>query len=78
MTFWGLAFVCKITLCRPPLGDPLKFSVIVANRWRHLQYSQESSFLMSLAFVYFLLDNTKIVSIELRFLLNSTYKFSVE
>ena len=34
MTFCSLVFVCK--MCRPPLGDPLKFSVIVAHRWRHL------------------------------------------
>ena len=48
MTFWSLSFVCK--MCRPPLGDPLKFSVIVVHSWRHLQYYQESLFLMSLAF----------------------------
>ena len=34
--------VCK--MCRPPLGDPLKFTVMVAHRWRHLQYFQEFVF----------------------------------
>ena len=72
MTFCSLAFMCK--MCRPPLWDPLKFSVIVVNRWCHLQFPQENSFLMSLAFVYcFRLDSTKIYSIELRWLLNSTF-----
>ena len=45
-----LAFVCK--MCRPPLGEPLQFSVSVSHRWCHLQYSQDSSFSMSVAFVY--------------------------
>ena len=49
MTFWSLPFVCKMTLCRPPLGDPLKLSVIVAYRWRHLQYSQDSPEIISIA-----------------------------
>ena len=72
MAFWSLAFMCK--MCRPPLWDPLKLSVIFANRWRHSQFPQDNSFLMSLAFVYcFRLDSTKIYSIELRWLLNSTF-----
>ena len=34
---------------RLPLEQPLQFCVIVAHRWRHLYYSLESFFLMSLA-----------------------------
>ena len=33
-----------MTSRRPLLGDPLKFSVIVAHRWHHLQYSSSSHF----------------------------------
>ena len=51
MTFWSLEFVCK--MCRPPLGDPLKFSVIVAHRWRH--YNVASKYVFNVADIRLLL-----------------------
>ena len=34
-----------VLVCRPPLGDQLKFSVIVAHRWCHLRHSQDNSYI---------------------------------
>ena len=49
---------------------PLKFSVIVAHRWRHLQYCLKICYWHSSTIAF---DNTKTVSVELRCLLNKTF-----